>query len=112
LPVFANEFRRWQGAERRWRSAHFVQARNLPPEATTTSNPAAQVSGMAWVRDVLTRASPREQQILALTLDGWSQEEIVELLNETSIRAVEGVLFRWRTKLQQDSSEGGEHRGE
>lgn len=36
-----------------------------------------------------------------LTLQGYSQEEIVELLSETSVRAIEGVLHRRRTHEQE-----------
>jgi hypothetical protein len=39
--------------------------------------------------------------IVALTVDGYSQEEIVEPLGEASVRAVQGVLYRWRTKERQ-----------
>lgn len=41
------------------------------------------------------------QAIVALTLDGYSQDEIRELVNATTVRVVEGSLYRWRTKAKQ-----------
>ncbi|WP_244297670.1 hypothetical protein [Streptomyces griseoflavus] len=39
---------------------------------------------------------------MALTLDGYSQEEIRELVDATTVRAVEGLMYRWRTKAKQN----------
>ncbi len=54
--------------------------------------------GNMRVRDDLERADARTRPIVALTIDGYTQEEIVELLDETSVRAVEGALYRWRAR--------------
>jgi hypothetical protein len=41
-------------------------------------------------------------------MDGYRQEEITEMLGETSVRAVEGVLYRWRRKQSRLGNEGGD----
>ncbi|MFE4054216.1 hypothetical protein [Streptomyces sp. YIM B13518] len=43
----------------------------------------------------------KAQAIVALPLDGYSQDEIRELVDATTVRAVEGSLYRWRTKAKQ-----------
>lgn len=58
----------------------------------------------------LDRLSRRERSIVVLTLAGYSHQEIVELLDETSVRAVEGVLHRWRVKEKRKLQIGGERR--
>ncbi|MET8038382.1 hypothetical protein [Streptomyces sp. NPDC005345] len=45
---------------------------------------------------------PRAQAVVALTLDGYSHDEIRELVDVTTVRAVEGLLYRWRTKAKQN----------
>jgi transposase len=65
------------------------------------------VTGNGQVCDALARADDREAAIVALTVDGYTQEEIAEVLGEKSIRAVEGVLHRWRKKEQHRRGKGG-----
>ena len=36
---------------------------------------------------------PSTRAVVALTADGYTQDEIVEMLGEASVRAVEGVLW-------------------
>jgi hypothetical protein len=58
-------------------------------------------TGNTRVCEQLQAADPRARAILALTIDGYQQDEIAELLGETSVRAVEGVLYRWRVQEKQ-----------
>ena len=77
-------------------------------------DPGVIVPKRAVVDETLSRATPRERAIIALTLDGYTQPEIVEILGETSVRAVEGVLARWRRGEQpqwSDSHRGGANGG-
>ncbi len=64
-------------------------------------------TGKIQVLDDLRGIDPRIQAIVALIIDGFSQEEIVELLGERSVRAIEGVLYRWRTQ-HKDRMQGGD----
>lgn len=104
--VFPNEFRRWRVQQERWRR----QERSTPAvsgdPAGLVNDPAAIVAGNLQVREALARAESREAEIVALTIDGYSQEEMAEVLGETSIRAVEGVLYRWRAKEQRRRTGG------
>ncbi|HEX8093032.1 hypothetical protein [Jatrophihabitans sp.] len=63
-------------------------------------DPGTTVPARASVDAALSRATERERSILKLILDGYTQEEVVEILNETSVKAVEGVLARWRKREQ------------
>lgn len=108
LYVFPNEFRKHRVQQKKWQ----IQDRRDPavtaPRESTITDPGVVVTGNGQVCDALARADDREAAIVALTIDGYSQEEIVEVLGETSIRAVEGVLHRWRKKEQrQKKGKGG-----
>lgn len=87
---------------RRAQRVRWAQQNQVDAELTTVRNSravtdaAVLATGNMWVRDVLARASDGAQPTLALTLDGYSQEEIAELLGLSSERAVEGRLHRWR----------------
>ena len=64
-------------------------------------------TGKIHVLDHLKGLDERARAIVALTIDDYSHEEIVELLAERSTRAVEGVLYRWRTQ-RKDHLQGGD----
>lgn len=108
LYVFPNEFRKRQSAMKRWRHAQEIEARAFTPSTDPQTDPAADVLGRLRIHDDLRRADPRTRAIVALTLDGYSQQEIADLLGEASVRAVEGALYRWRNKEQQRLGEGGD----
>ena len=100
LYVFPNEFRKRRVQQEKWRRQDRRHpAVNGHPVGSVT-DPGITVPGNLRVLENLARADSREAAIVALTIDGYSQEEIVEVLGETSIRAVEGVLYRWRGKEQ------------
>jgi len=111
LYVFPNEFRRRRTSNRRWRQALWHKAVAPDPAINPLTNPAVVISSNISVVDDLERIkSERQRIIVALTIDGYSQEEIAEIL-DMSVRAVEGALYRWRAKEKQVMREGGERRG-
>jgi transposase len=84
------------------------------PRVDQVLDPEALTVGALQFREDLERLDPRSRAVLTLTLAGYSQDEIVELLGETSIRAVEGVLYRWRKEEQNRRTRthrGGDSRG-
>jgi DNA-directed RNA polymerase specialized sigma24 family protein len=95
---FPNEYRRWMRATERWRRAFVAEGSSHDPAANPVTDPAVLASDRLGVLADLRRLKPREQQIVALTIDGYSQVEIVEVLGLGSVREVEGVLYRWRTR--------------
>jgi hypothetical protein len=103
---FPNEFRRDRvQKEKRQREDSREPEAKIDPGIIT--DPAVLVTGDIRVREDLARAPKREAAIVALTVDGYSQEEIKEILGAKSARAVEGVLHRWRTKEKQHLGKGG-----
>jgi hypothetical protein len=111
LYIFPNEFRKRRVYQQKYTRAQRGEAVTMEPVSNPVTNPAVIATGNIRVCDDLQRADPRERAIVALTIDGYSQEEIVELLNEFSVRAVEGVLYRWRTKEKPAANGGGEPDG-
>lgn len=90
---FPNEFRRHRALRRE---------KELYSPPVSTLSVAQEVLGNLSVLDELGEITdPRVQAIVALTLDGYSQDEIRELVDATTVRAVEGSLYRWRTKAKQ-----------
>ncbi|MGW3520565.1 hypothetical protein [Streptomyces hydrogenans] len=94
---FPNEFRRYRRSEVAQREAA------LQPHFDDEVLPGveAEVVGRETVRDALKdipAKKVRERAVVALTLDGYTQEEIKSILGEESVRAIEGVLHRWRKK--------------
>lgn len=107
LYVFPNEFRRRRVQQERWRRQNGQDPATIRQEADHTSDPAVIATGKIQVLGHLRDTDLRTRAILALTIDDYSQEEIVELLAESSVRAVEGVLYRWRTQ-QKNHIQGGD----
>jgi DNA-directed RNA polymerase specialized sigma24 family protein len=108
LFVFRNEFRRYRTARRQWQRAKYRAALAIPAEPGTGSTPASVALGNLWVIASLEDEEPRTKVVVALTLDGYSQSEIAELLG-TSERAIEGILYRWRKRAQKrEEGEGSE----
>lgn len=114
--AFLNEFRRHRLQQRRWgksddRQLHYDRQALYDPDRGPITDPGAIATGNERVREVLSRAKEREQAILAARLDGYSYAEIVELFDESSIRAIEGVVYRWRTHetAHLDAEKAAEH---
>ena len=98
LYVFPNEFRKRRVQNEKWRRQSRRDPALTMPEADHAADPAIRATGNIHVVNRLRDADPRARGVVALTIDGYSQEEIAELLGERSVRAVEGVLYRWRTR--------------
>ncbi|WP_203716499.1 hypothetical protein [Asanoa siamensis] len=105
--VFPNEFRARRAQRVRWHRQDRGDPAVTAPREDKVSDPASIVVGRQRVRDDLDRCDPRAQAIIALTIDGYTQAEIEEMLAETSVRAIEGVLHRWRTKEKRRLQGGG-----
>lgn len=108
LYVFPNEMRKRRAQRERWRRQDHGDPAVGILATDPVCDPGAVVVGNQRVRDALELADPRTRAIVALTVDQYSQEEIVELLGETSVRAVEGVLHRWRKKQPQQAGGGND----
>ncbi len=93
-----NEFRRWQGQQIRWHGQDGADARlySLDRNDAHVSDAGTIAVGNLRVLDDLARLPTRTQAAVALTLDGWSQEEIAEIVGAETARAVEGLMYRWR----------------
>ena len=101
LYVFPNEFRKRRVQLEKFRRQDGRDPALTTPGTDPVSDPAVIATGNKRVLDHLNDIDrERTQSIVALRIDGYSQEEIVELLAERSVRAVEGVLYRWRTQYK------------
>jgi len=105
LRSFPNEYRRWYIHQVKWGRQFEAEGEGQVLQSDKALDPAVVVTGLARVRADLARLKPREQAIVAFHLDGYSHEEIMELTGAQSVRAIEGVLHRWRTKEKQRLSE-------
>lgn len=106
---FPNEYRRYRAGEVRHRRVE--QQQQLFYEALVSPvGVADEVVGRLEVLEHLEGVSDlRTRAVVALTIDGYSQEEIRQLLDAASVRAIEGMLYRWRTKQKRDREGGGRH---
>lgn len=105
---FPNEFRRWRAGNGRQDRA-IAKQRNHSVE---TAHPSVEstVLGAERVIDHLAAIKGDKTKLaVILTMEGYSQEEIAELLDEVSARAIEGLMYRWRQKAKQ--KEEGDRRG-
>ena len=108
LTVFPNEVRKYRSQRQRWRAQNANDQKAAASWAAVSGDPADLVAGTMRVREDLARMDARTRAIVALRMDGYRQEEIAEMLGETSVRAVEGVLYRWRVRQVRLGSEGGD----
>jgi hypothetical protein len=108
LTVFPNEFRKHRSQRHRWQAQDDSGQKATQSRAATADDPADLVAGTMRVREDLARMDPRTRAIVALRMDGYRQEEIAEMLGKTSVRAVEGVLYRWRVRQARLGSKGGD----
>ncbi|MFD8290588.1 hypothetical protein [Streptomyces lavendulae] len=103
---FPNEFRRHRAAREGFRRALQQQAELYEP-AVGVLSPADQVVGeLRVLEDLRNIPSIRMRTAVALTIDGYTQEEIRHVLEAPTVRAVEGLLHRWRAKAK--LQEGGD----
>lgn len=103
---FPNVFRRHRAAQERWRRVTQLHPQ-LYEDPIAPLGVAGEVLGNLEVLEHLGEISdPRTRAVVALTVDGYSQEEIREILGASSTRAIEGMLYRWRTKHKRDREAG------
>lgn len=97
------EFRRWQGQQIRWRGQDAADERQRSGDRNDShvTDAASIAVGNLRVREDLERLPWRTRAAVMLSLDGWSQAEIAEVIGADSVRAVEGVMYRWRKAEQQ-----------
>ncbi|WP_406120486.1 hypothetical protein OIE52_50580 [Streptomyces canus] len=108
LYVFPNEFRRHRASSERQRRLLLRQQAIYEDPVDPFSTADEVVSRQYVLAKLRAIKDERTQAAVALTLDGYTQEEIKELLDATSTRAIEGSLYRWRIKEQR---RGGEQVG-
>jgi DNA-directed RNA polymerase specialized sigma24 family protein len=63
-------------------------------------DPSSLVPSQMEVNDTLQRATDREKVIVALRHEGYTHEEIAEVMGDLTPRSIEGVMYRWRKKEQ------------
>ena len=106
LTAFPNEFRKHRSARQR-RASEVTDEDAAASRTAASADPAELVVGTMHVREELARMDKRTRAMVALRMDGYRQDEIAEMLGESSVRAVEGVLYRWRVRQARPGSEGG-----
>lgn len=109
---FPNQFRSWSKYERRHDQAAWREGALYPPVTEPARDPAVIAMGNIRVLDDMAGLDKRTAAVVALTIDGYSQDEIAELLGLPSDRAVEGILYRWRDKAKTAARRGGERNGQ
>jgi hypothetical protein len=108
---FPNEFRRWQTGEERHRLAlQRLQERYKDPISPVSVDD--EVLGKMELQEFLSRIKDARTRVaVALTVHDYSQEDIRQALSAASVRVIEGLLHRWRTKEKRhwDRGEGDQH---
>lgn len=100
LYVFPNEFRQRRSYTRRYTKAGKAEAVMLEPISNPLCDPAVIALGGLRVADELRGLDKRTAAMVAAHLVGYGHEEIAEMFDVDSVRAVEGILYRWRTKAK------------
>jgi len=101
---FPNVYRRWRREDERWSRVE-LDDETVAGLPCTVPDPADVAVANVELRNGLRELDPRTAAALALTAEGYSHEEIAEVLG-ISIRAVEGLLYRHRWR----QAEPGERR--
>ncbi|MFE0172328.1 hypothetical protein ACFWZ2_08410 [Streptomyces sp. NPDC059002] len=99
---FPNEWRRHRTSEARHRRAVSREKELYQPPVSTCTVAQEVLDNLAVLDELEAIENPRLRAVVALTLDDYSQEEIREIVGIPTVRAVEGLLYRWRTKGQKD----------
>ncbi|MEE1782672.1 hypothetical protein PUR71_07010 [Streptomyces sp. SP17BM10] len=103
---FPNQFRQWRTSEER-QSRVLGRQKAVYEDPLRTLSVADEVLGnLRVITDIEGLDDPRVRAAVAMTIDGYSQEEIREVLDAKTVRAVEGLLYRWRTKAKQHEERG------
>lgn len=97
---FLNEYRRYRDHKQKQRldgEWDEEAAKRLP---NTPSAEAEAIDKQRALEGLRAFESQREREIVDLMIDGYTQEEIREMVDAKSTRAVEAVINRWRKKIK------------
>lgn len=111
--AFPNQLRNQRRERRRWFKQD--QASNgelVDLDEAAVTDPADIAVGKIHVLDHLRELDPRTARLVAAKLDDYTQAEMQEMFSEDSLRAVEGQLYRWRTREQKRLTQGQQTRKE
>jgi hypothetical protein len=98
---FLNEFRSWRNeTRRRERERLNISTRPIDTRRGANEDPADVVIREDTLASALIWHKPRAREMVALHLERYSNAEIMEITGAASVRAVEGVLHRWRKAEQ------------
>ncbi|GAB1693319.1 RNA polymerase sigma factor [Krasilnikovia sp. M28-CT-15] len=106
LRVFVNEFRKRRRYQQKWQT-NVCQDIEVWPMPSSAGDPEIIAINGILIRDHLSSLDSRTRAVLKLVLDGYSQQEITEMLGLVSIKAVEGLLRRWRAAAKRALAGGG-----
>ncbi|MFH9228300.1 hypothetical protein [Streptomyces lydicus] len=101
---FPNEFRQYRKEEERW-SRGTEQEATGEPVASMQSVAEEVLGNLRVLEDINGIENPRTRAVVALTIEGYSQEEIRQMLDAPTVRAVEAVLHRWRARAKRELEE-------
>lgn len=107
LYEFPNQFRGRRDQAVRWKLQDNCELALSPVEADPAADPAALTAARLSAQAKLCGLDRRTRAVVMLTVEGYRQDEIAEMLGEPSARAVEGVLHRWRAR-QRKLLQGGD----
>lgn len=105
--AFPNQLRAQRRLRNKWRRQDDSSTRGelVDLDRGVINDPADLAVGKTRVVDHLRGLDERTARLVAAIIDDYSQAEMVELFPEDSVRAVEGVIYRWRTHEQKKLSE-------
>ncbi|MFJ3791355.1 RNA polymerase sigma factor [Kitasatospora sp. NPDC090091] len=103
---FPNEFRKWRTSEEKYFRALGRQKAFYEDPVRTVGTDEEVLSKLRVLLELEDIDDPRTKAAVAMVIDGYSQEEICEVLNARTVRAVEGLLYRWRTKIKRQEGRG------
>ncbi|MET7566912.1 hypothetical protein ABZT04_00165 [Streptomyces sp. NPDC005492] len=98
---FPNEYRRHRVQQKRWHRGQATEEITTEDRLMVRSVAEEVLGNLRVLQDLRDIGDPRTQAAVALTIDGYTQEEIQQMVDAKSIRAIEGLVYRWRTKAKQ-----------
>ncbi|MFJ8787024.1 hypothetical protein [Streptomyces sp. NPDC102476] len=103
---FPNEYRRHRVQQKRWHRGRATEEITTEDRFVVRGVADDVLGRLRVLQDLRDIDDPRTRAAVALTIDGYTQEEIQQLVDAKSTRAVEGLLYRWRTKAKQRDERG------
>lgn len=98
--MFPNEFRLHRRESKKLSRLVLQEDHLLDTSTAAPNDPSRICIGDQWVIDSLKDLEPKTKAVVELTLAGYEQSEIGEMLDLTE-RAVEGRLYRFRTAMKE-----------